>query len=256
MSSNIWGDYFGNPVETREEQLGVVFDTYSPDILAMQEATKNWNSSKLFAKLREKYAFVETGEAPENNFLPLIYKRELFDCLDCGFVKFTDTPDPSKGATWALLSDKSDSLRFAVICTHFWWQKIGDPKMDEIRVSNARKITEKALEIITKYAVPVVALGDFNSKLTNPSIAFLRESGWKFARDEAVTTSGVCTHHGNPVLGEDGKYHGKRILTGYENSIDHIIYRGNIEPELFFVVEDQDALDASDHSPIYCDFVI
>jgi endonuclease/exonuclease/phosphatase family metal-dependent hydrolase len=256
MSSNIWGDYFGNPVELREEQLGRVFALYSPDILAMQEATRSWNSSKLFSKLRENYVFVETNEAPENNFLPLIYKRENFDCIDSGFVKFIDTPDPSKGATWAMLSDKTTGKRLAVICTHFWWKKISDPEMDAIRVSNARLITEKATEIIDKYSVPVIALGDLNSNLKIPSIAYLRESGWKFARDEAVITSEVCTHHCDPVLGTDGKYHGKRIFSSYQNSIDHIIYRGNIKPELFEVVEDQDALDVSDHSPVWCNFII
>ena len=36
MASNIWGDYFGNPVEVREEQLGSIYDKYDPDILAMR----------------------------------------------------------------------------------------------------------------------------------------------------------------------------------------------------------------------------
>jgi hypothetical protein len=256
MSSNIWGDYFGNPVEVREVLLENIFNNYSPDILAMQEATKNWNSSKLFANLHKKYEFIETPGVTDNNFLPLIYRRDLFDCIDSGFVKFEDTPDPSKGATWGVLSSKIDNVRLAVFCTHFWWKRIGDPEMDSIRVSNARKVSEKAISIISEYSVPAVILGDLNSRKGNPSMVYFSDAGWKFARDEAAETSEVSTHHGDPILGLDNKYHGKRTSDRYDKSIDHIIFRGDIRPERFYVVEDNDALDASDHSPIFCDFIL
>ena len=36
MSFNIWGDYFGNPVNEREDGIGRVISVYSPDILSMQ----------------------------------------------------------------------------------------------------------------------------------------------------------------------------------------------------------------------------
>ncbi|MBQ8510232.1 MAG: endonuclease/exonuclease/phosphatase family protein [Clostridia bacterium] len=254
MSSNIWGDYFKNPVEVREDQLGAVFERYTPDILAMQEATKSWNASKLFEFLRDVYAYVESDEAPENNFVPLLYRRDMFDCVETGFVKFPDTPDKSKGATWAVLSHKESGKKLAVFCTHFWWQKFGEAEHDAIRVSNAKLLTAKALELIEKYGMPVVAMGDMNSWESMPTLPYLRENGWKCARDYAPDTSEVGTHHGDPVLGEDGRYHGKRTERNYTWSIDHIIYRGDIKPKKFVVIEDQDALDATDHSPIFCDF--
>ena len=73
-------------------------------------------------------------------------------------------------------------------------------------------------------------------------------------RDHAKYTSAVCTHHGDPQRGEDGMYHGKTTPLTFEHSIDHIAVRGNLLPERFVVIEDQDALDATDHSPIYADF--
>ena len=42
MTSNIWGDYFGNPPHEREDALADVFLRYLPDTLAMQEVTANW----------------------------------------------------------------------------------------------------------------------------------------------------------------------------------------------------------------------
>ena len=45
MTSNIWGDYFNNPVEDREKLLFDVFDRYKPDILGLQEVNKSWYKS-------------------------------------------------------------------------------------------------------------------------------------------------------------------------------------------------------------------
>lgn len=36
MTSNIWGDYFGNPVEGRAEQLAAVYLHHKPDIIGLQ----------------------------------------------------------------------------------------------------------------------------------------------------------------------------------------------------------------------------
>lgn len=83
----------------------------------------------------------------------------------------------------------------------------------------------------------------------------------------------VCSVHGNPERGEDGKFHGqkatpeqvaefRRILClpeastsdGYFSSIDHIVALGdNFKVCQYRIVEDKDALDASDHSPVYAD---
>jgi endonuclease/exonuclease/phosphatase family metal-dependent hydrolase len=60
------------------------------------------------------------------------------------------------------------------------------------------------------------------------------------------------------VKGEDGKFHGTRRAKDDipKTSIDHIMVRGDqIDAKRFVVVLDQDALDASDHSPIFMDFV-
>ena len=54
MTSNIWGDYFNNPVELRQEGLLNVFKKYSPDVLGLQEVTKSWYESKIFKELCER----------------------------------------------------------------------------------------------------------------------------------------------------------------------------------------------------------
>lgn len=254
MSFNIWGDYFGNPVEEREAGIGEVIEKYSPDILGMQEATPAWNRSGLYKSLEAEYGFVDVSAYVGNNFDTLIYKKDKLDLIDSGYVKYFDTPDSSKAAAWGVFEEKLSKKRLAVFCTHFWWRYFGDPEHDLIRVSNAALLTAKAFELVEKYKLPVVGLGDLNSDYSMPTLTYLRAAEWSLAQREAVESSNVGSHHGDPVRGEDGKYHGEKTAKDYTKSIDHIFFRGDIKPQKFDVVEDQFALDASDHSPIYCDF--
>ncbi|MBQ2725923.1 MAG: endonuclease/exonuclease/phosphatase family protein [Clostridia bacterium] len=256
MSSNIWGDYFGNEIAVREDQLLDVYQRYAPDVLGMQEATPGWRQSALFRELAKDYEFVDTGRFTDGNYTPLVYRREFFDLVDSGFVQFEDTPDKSKSITWAVLEHKVTGKRFGAMSTHWWWKNIGKAEDDAIRVSNAAKVTEIARTIAERYGIPVFAFGDFNSRYACPSLAHLRENGWKFAQEEADVTLMVSTHHGDPKRGEDGLFHGEPTLQTAERSIDHIVYMGPAVPLEFRVVEDQDALDATDHSPIWCDFEI
>ena len=103
MSSNIWGDYFGNEIAVREDQLLDVYQRYAPDVLGMQEATKSWRQSALFRELAKDYEFVDTGAFTDANYTPLVYRRDFFNLIDSGFVQFEDTPDKSKSFTWAVL---------------------------------------------------------------------------------------------------------------------------------------------------------
>ena len=256
ISSNIWGDYFGNEVETREDQLFRVFDAYAPDVLGMQEATAAWNNSGLFSRLKETYDFADASAQTKNNFVPLCWRRNAFRLIESGYVQYADTPDPSKAATWAVLEDKASGVRFAAFSTHFWYKTFGDPVHDAIRVSNAREMTAQALCLREKYGVPVVAFGDLNSRYCDPAIAYLKENGWQLVRDTAAVTDETASHHGDPVRGEDGHYHGKTTENRYPVSIDHMLFLGDAVPAEFRVIVDQDALDATDHSPILGDLVI
>ena len=51
MTFNIWGDYFGNPPQEREDGVADAIVKANPDIIALQEVTPNWWKSALFPKL-------------------------------------------------------------------------------------------------------------------------------------------------------------------------------------------------------------
>ena len=69
MTSNIWGDYFNKPVESRKENVITYIKTYFPDVVGLQEITPGWYNSGLFKHLSTFYETVEFGL---NNYQALL----------------------------------------------------------------------------------------------------------------------------------------------------------------------------------------
>ena len=84
MTSNIWGDYFGNPPHERDDALVEVFLRYLPDALSLQEVTPNWWKSRLFKRLEGEYAVVEGKGPDQTNYIPLLYRPARLELLDGG----------------------------------------------------------------------------------------------------------------------------------------------------------------------------
>lgn len=277
MTSNIWGDYFENPVEVREMGLYETYRKYSPDILGMQEATVAWRNSKLFKLLCEDYTFVPIddivskwyadneddagvkdltarGKSAGQNFVPLVYKTEKYELIEKSWHHFSDTADPSKCVTSAVLCDKKTDKVFGVCSTHFWWMT--GEEHDRLRDKNASEMLEIMKRIHNKYSCPVFAFGDFNCTASSTAFAILTGGGAENMREAAKVTSDICTIHGDPERQNDGSYLGKTTDAGFEKSIDHIICLGDVDVTEYAVIVDKAALDATDHSPVYADVVI
>ena len=252
MTSNIWGDYFGNPVEVRQDQLYQVFQTYQPDILGFQEVTSGWYNGTLLEKLSEEYAFAGTELYENINYVPLAYKKK-YALLAKGYEFLTDTPDISKAITWAVLQD--GDRKFAVCNTHFWW-KTG-PEHDEIRLQNARQLTALMRHLHETHRCCVFAFGDMNCTVSSGVFRIYAENGIRQLRELAVQADTVTSHHGDPLRGEDGLYHGTPSTKDYNYSIDHLVVLGEgCHVDSYRVIEDQAALDATDHSPVFADVEI
>lgn len=306
MTSNIWGDYFGNEVSAREGQLYNVYKKYDPDIIGMQEATGAWYLSELFQSLEEDgYLFVGTHYIhPEKytfkpgaplyeggSYVPMVIKKDKFKVLSHGYEGFRNTPDASKAITWAVLESKEDGKVFGVCNTHFWWMRgteseqtrkalrVLDYSFEDhcgLRADNAKQLTHLMQYLHDKYACPVFAFGDMNATITESVFDVYKDNGIQKLFDMAEHKDMVCTTHGDPVRGEDSAFHGvratdtyidsfRRVLClperkgekAYFTSIDHMIGLGEgFEVVQYRVVEDQDALDATDHSPVYADIEI
>lgn len=251
MTSNIWGDYFNNPVELREDQLINVFKKYDPDILGVQEARMSFQKSKLFKELLNEYLSVGVSDYEPVNHEPLFYKKK-YKLIANGFEYLDDTPDLTKGITFAVLYDEESNKKFAVCNTHFWYKD--GPEHDLIRVTNAKQIVTLMKYLTEKYSCPAFMFGDLNCFITSEAYNTFLNEGLTPLYDIALEKENKTTYHGYPQRGEDGKYHSQMIDRGREFAFDHILgLNGNFKVERYVVVEDQDALDATDHNPVFAD---
>ncbi len=273
LSFNIWGDYFENPVEEREAGVEATILKGRPDVVSLQEVTPGWYASPMFSHLKQAgYAVVRGDEdaalkraafsgekTPKHtNHEPLLYRTDRLNLLDSGTDFFHLSLTASKSATWAVLERKSDGRRFVAFATHFWWQSNG-VESDVIRELNARHVLWLLADIRRKWGadLPAILGGDLNSTESSFAHAMLRSGGFVNAASNADVRSPYCSHHGNPVRGADGKYHGARRAVAFDKpdySIDHIFYTKGIHALKHEIITDQVALDVSDHSPVMVEF--
>lgn len=254
LAANIWGDYFGNPVEGRDASFTAVFKRYDPDLIALQEVTPNWWKSSLFKDLAADYGVIGADEDPAD-YVPLLYKKSRLELLESGFDAFDLKLDRSKRMTWAVLKVRKSGKTFIAFSTHYWWK--GGPENDSIRLTNSQMIASRLEKLQAKWNCPAIGGGDLNSRPGSDAHKLLNEKGFFSAQEIADSASPEASHHGDPVKGPDGKYHGTPRKTGNvkANSIDHIfVEKAKIHVKTMRVILDQDALDVSDHSPIYTDF--
>lgn len=255
LTANIWGDYFDNPVELREDAFIDAFAAYQPDVIGMQEVTYNWYHGDLFTALDAEYELIEKFPGMTHNYVPLLYKRDRFTLLESGYHQYTQTDDKSKAYTYAVLETIENGQVLAVINTHFWWKSGGEH--DAIRMVNAQELTECMLKLREAYNCPVFAFGDLNCTTYAGPFHLFAEHDIVRLRDVAKSFSKKSSHHGNPVKGEDGLFHGAKPKNPEAKAIDHIIgFRGDYEVTTYQLILDQPVLDASDHSPLYADILL
>lgn len=268
MTSNIWGDYFGNEVSSREGQLYGVYKKYDPDIIGVQEATGAWWKGEMFHNLeKDGYTVIspyfihpdEYADAPGAplhegfNYVPLFIKRSKYKILECGYEPLRNTPDRSKAITWAVVEDKETGKVCGVANTHFWWMARGIED-NLLRAENAKQIVAVMKYVNSKYFCPVFSFGDMNTILGSEVFEVYDINHVEHLLDKAEKGSKCASHHGDPVRGEDGRYHGKKTENDKKYSIDHMVgYGGDYKVTEYYIIEDQDALDATDHSPVYVD---
>ena len=99
--------------------------------------------------------------------------------------------------------------------------------------------------------------GDLNTRPGSWAYEVFKDAGWQNAQAYADVKSPLRSHHGNPVRGADGKYHGavRTVDNEATNSIDHVFFTPRSIHALRHDIDvSQTALDVSDHSPVIVDF--
>lgn len=296
MTSNIWGDFFDNPVKLRQDGLYSTYRRYDPDVIGFQEVTAGWYESNLFEKLSHEYRLIGVDRFGSDNYTPMAVKKE-YEIIACGRERYVGTPDESKSITWAVIgktnekNNEKNNEKIAVCNTHFWWMRgteseyvkrvkgVADYTFEDhcnLRADNARQLSELMIYLLDKFSVPVFAFGDMNAVVSESVFDVYAEKGIKYLWNTAKKRDMMCSIHGDPVRDGDGNFHGKtaddeyldrfmktlclssvRAEKGYLASIDHIIGFGDVfGVKQYKIVEDQEVLDSSDHSPVYADIEI
>lgn len=253
MSHNIWC----GEVHNRDLHLAEIYFRHAPDVLALQEMTQNLYDSRLLSLLEEKYELLKPDTHGLLDNTPLLVRRGVFDVVKCGWHIYDGLNNhKSKSLAWALLRKTDDGSEIGVISTHYWWQ--AGPESDLARVYDAKQLTAYAHFMQVEYGVPVVAMGDLNMRIGAPGYIEMTSTGAMDMRMAAVEyASRSNTHHPYAVYNpESGEYENGPMPKGsHLNAIDHMFVYGHeqLDVRVFNVVTEQEALDVSDHCPIYVD---
>lgn len=254
---NIWGDFFGNPPHERDLEHAAILLGHDPDFIGLQEMTPNFWKSRLVDKLAEEYEVVGKGLNPygDNAADPVFIRRSRFDVEARGGVWFCPELDKSKGAVWAVATEKASGRKLLVFASHFWWQQKGEADK-YVRLLNARKLHSEMTALAARFDAAIIGGGDLNAPNTSPALSFLLSAGWEDAQRSSPETDPRATWHGNPERDASGAYRGvppeKAERTQW---LDHVFYapRG-VKPLRFAVDTSPRALNVSDHSPLVFDF--
>lgn len=244
-----------NPTAHRNVIIRSLIEEFDADFCTFQECALHsvrWGDTGLQELLKDKYTEID---GKETNFTPVFYKTEKFNLIDSGYHLYTGLNDAnSKSVTWAVLEDKSDGKRIAVMATHFWW--MFESEKDNLqRIENAKELKKLCDEIMTKYSVPVIVGGDFNNGENSPQgdepYHKMLEMGFKDFRYSAPESTDSFTHRDCLLPGCIQDTSGAPTCT-----IDYIFTVGDVSAEKFYVPNSRKALDTSDHLPLIAYFNI
>ena len=252
MSSNIWS--CSQPTANRDDLLAEVYFKYRPLTIGIQECSPEIRAEE--KSLLDLCApdYLELNPAPENitNFTPILYNR----CLtveNSGWILFDGLNNlNSKSITWGLFSLKNK--RFIHINVHYYYET--NEQGAQARQQNSAQLLQ-LIGQLQCYQAPVIVTGDFNCEERSKPLQALLHNGLTLA--SSINPQKVCSYHVFPQYDEEKNlfFGGSPLHPSYtaEDSLDHIFLQ-NAVCTRFVTVQDQEALDASDHCPIYADIEI
>ncbi len=249
------------PLAERVRLMCEIIDSYSPDILGFQECTPLARNTYRFADYLKTYGYNEVKVKATNssgvNYTPLFYNPSTLEVLDKGYDYYTGDKNDSgsKSITWAIFKHKETGKIFAACSTHMFWQS----DAGEDRIRNAKQLEERCKAIYAKYVCPVIAGGDFNTKMVTTPIDNLKRAGLMHLYDISAFKNATASHHTYPEFSKDYGYYSTIFEPSKDpqGSIDHMMaYKADsLEFKNYYIDKEELALMTSDHCPIISDFI-
>ena len=269
MSFNVlaaeWASCTNKSVNSRVKYFKATAERYQPDVIGVQEFNAEW-----YAAIKNNtisYKAVNASEpklGSEYNYSTVLYNPNKVELLEYGQVQYKNK-DNEKTAkiTWGYFKSKSSGKKFVVTSTHWSLE-------DDMSIKQAPELWAKVKELTEKYNVPVICTGDFNSNdadyITQTGgksslVKFYADSDYIEVKYNAKSVGLVCQtlHKGDGVTHTKGELGIKSFIDikiNQTNCVDHIMSPSDLIPTYYDTVVDEDALNASDHCPIYADFIL
>lgn len=196
VSFNIWchNQPGENSVSSRAPRLKKILDKINADIIGLQECTPPWLTC-LEADFGDQYEIFNVWRASNNHeSTPILWKKDLFECVDKGCFWLSDTPEVEslgsdewkcyRTCLWVKLKDKATGEIFTFMNTHFGF---GDP----CQTMSAKLMREYNLKFGN---YPTVITGDFNMRPNFPAykdmVSFYQDVNMETAKDLTNTFHG------------------------------------------------------------------
>jgi endonuclease/exonuclease/phosphatase family metal-dependent hydrolase len=238
-----------NQWDFRKEKVANLMNYYGADFIGGQEVLHH-QLTFLMSKLTG-YDYIGVGrddgkEAGE--YSCIFYKKDKYKVLQQSTFWLSPTPDTvSKGwdaaivrvCTYGLFEDRKTKKRFWVFNTHF--DHIGKVARHE-----SAKLIVKKIQSLTEGAVPVIVMGDFNSR-PNEEPAMHMMSHFKNARDISQLV------HGGPDT-----WNGFKFKEKPDGCIDYIfvnLFKYGHVSKFATLTDSYDMKYPSDHFPILATLV-
>lgn len=250
-----------------EKQLATVM-YHMPDIIGFQECNQTIHETVL-AKLYESYRIVSEYHSsidPNNKiycYTPILYNANRFTLKEGGVEWLRDRYEGTntKSLSWAVLADKkNDNKLIAVVNFHGavasntykgyggWTDAQLDALETQWKKGNVAQLEEKitALEATYGTDMAVFIMGDYNANKSSEPYGMMMNYGYSDPVEVAVTSSMSGNKSTHTV--------GKMPTTG--KPIDHILFAADrgVTAYVHAFATNPDALDSSDHVPVYVDF--
>lgn len=245
-SSTIAADTGDRHWDRRKGAVQKMVKEIRPDVIGMQEATKNQRQD--LKNLLDGYELFEvpgTGTSKGGNTV-MMYNTAVLEALQCKSFFLSCTPEkPSvngwneetqyRTTIWAQFRHKESGKEFFVADTHM---PLGSEARDNTARTNAATLNVSRMKAAAGDEAPLFIIGDMNTSLPEKGLAPYYE--WlSNARDKAVKTDATLSFN---------NYGG-----GSNSNLDHIFYRNVIVSEFRTVSgKNYGVAYISDHYPVIC----
>lgn len=259
MSFNVlaaeWANCSNKSVNSRVKYFKATIERYLPDVIGVQEFNAEWYAAIKGNGIKYKAVNASSPKMGDQyNYSTILYNPDKVEALDYGQVMYKNQNNVKTAKiTWGQFKSKSTNKVFVVVCTHW---ALGE----DMRLLQVPEYIAKVKEIQNKYKVPVICVGDYNSGDADGALSKFKKD-MKYSESKYTAKSygliSMGLHTGNGIVHTKGELGIKSyidIKINQTETVDHILCPEGTVPTYYDTVVDQDALEASDHCPIYADF--